>query len=98
MARDRNAELESDLRRLDRALDRIDEILRSKAPEDAHDTYVDALDANQLKAIDRIVPLLERRSKLLGLDAAPDSKAPEHGAEGPVARILAAVPGKAGGT
>ena len=91
MARDVAAEKEADLGRLDRALDRIDAILRAKAPEDAHPTYVDALDANQLKAIDRIVPLLERRSKLLGLDATPDSKAPGAASQDPDGPIVKAI-------
>lgn len=76
MARDKEQERERDIQRLDAALDRIADILAGRAPRDSHPTFIDALEGAQLKAIDRIVPLLERRAKLLGLDATQNEQPP----------------------
>ena len=73
MAIDKSAEIARDLARLERALERIDAIIAAKAPKESDPTFIAALDGAQLKAIDRIVPLLARKATLLGLDA-PEPK------------------------
>lgn len=76
---------EKDKARLDRLLDAWDRELQADP------------DIETLVLASRSLPaLLERRSKLLGLDATPDDKDRSSAAESPVKRILAAVP-KGGG-
>ncbi len=74
-------ERERDRKRLDRLLDAWD---RELGEVPGLETLVLASKA--------LVPLLERRSRLLGLDAVPDGKAQENASSPVVARILAAVP------
>lgn len=67
---------------------RIDRLLDAWERELDGDPGIEAL----VLASRSVVPLLERRSKLLGLDATSESKdAPQPG-QTPVQRILAAVP------
>jgi hypothetical protein len=60
---------------------------------------VHALETAQLKAIDRIVPLLERKASMLGYDAPRPGKDDDHNQAGSLAELerkLALVgPGKA---
>ncbi len=70
----KEAEKARDLARIEAALDKIESVMMARAPSQAHSTFVQALESVQLKAIDRIVPLLERKARLLGLDA-PEQKA-----------------------
>ena len=74
-------ERERDRKRLDRLLDAWD---RELGEVPGLETLVLASKA--------LVPLLERRSRLLGLDVVPDGKAQENASSPVVARILAAVP------
>jgi len=74
-------ERERDRRRLDKLLDAWDRELDA-------DPSLEAL----CLASKALVPLLERRSRLLGLDVVPDGKAQENASSPVVARILAAVP------
>lgn len=85
MARD--DEIRKDVARLDRALDRIDEILTQRAGRGADESEVVLLEKRQLAAIDRIVPLLKRRAETLGLDA-PARKDEDGPAESPIERML----------
>ena len=88
-----------DCGRLDRAIDECMKLIEAQVEEGQDATYADAM---RLQAADRLVKLLERRSKLLGLDAEPGQSSQQGGAETPVDRIkrmgaLAVVP-KQGGT
>ena len=98
MAVDKDAERRRDLSRLENALDLIDAIVASRAPRASDPSFVQALEGAQLKAIDRICPLLARKASLLGLDA-PEQKATEANGNGTLAELerkLALVaPGKA---
>ena len=66
----REGEIEKDLGVLGDAIDAVMGVVRKKAPGEAHESFVEALSGLQLKAIDRLVPLLERKARLLGLDQA----------------------------
>lgn len=84
-------ERDQDKATLDEAIGIVMGFLRKKPPDDSHASYLEQFSGVQLKAIDRLVPLLERRSKLLGLDATPGDK-PEPAEDRPMARVLAPVP------
>lgn len=84
---DRADEIRKDVARLDRALDRIDEILQARTGRGADESEVVLLEKRQLAAIDRIVPLLKRRAETLGLDA-PPRKDDGEATESPIERML----------
>lgn len=84
---DRDDEIRKDVARLDRALDRIDEILQARTGRGADESEVMLLEKRQLAAIDRIVPLLKRRAETLGLDA-PARKEDDAALESPIERML----------
>lgn len=85
---------------LDEAIDCLLADLKAPAPKTGDET-TDALNAIVIgkahaETAKALAILLERRSKLLGLDATPDSASASAGQPGAVQRILAAVPGKSG--
>lgn len=82
-------ERERDKARIDRLLDAWDAVIREESSDGA------APSVETLTLASRsLPPLLERRSKLLGLDAVPGEQ-PAPG-EKPMDRILKAVPGQRG--
>lgn len=82
-------ERERDKGRIDRLLDAWDAVIREESADGA------APSVETLTLASRSLPaLLERRSKLLGLDAVAGEQPPA--TDSPIKRILAAVP-KAGG-
>lgn len=82
-----DTERQRDKARLDRLLDAWDAVIREESQDGA------APSVETLTLASRSLPaLLERRSKLLGLDAEAGTGAQQSGTESPVARILAAVP------
>jgi hypothetical protein len=93
-----SAERARDVARLDAAIAVVMDFLAKKPPDESHASYLELVAGAQLKAIDRLVPLLERRSKLLGLDAPPGAaEAPKQPGslnriEDAANRRLAAVP------
>ncbi len=62
-------ERDADIRRLDSAIGRIEELLDEPINRDAQPNIVFQSKEIRLQAADRLVRLLERRAKLLGLDA-----------------------------
>jgi len=70
MAKDAETEKTRDLARIETALDKIESVMAARAPSQAHPSFVQALETAQLKAIDRIVPLLARKAAMLGYDSA----------------------------
>lgn len=99
MAKDAESEKARDLARIEAALDKIESVMMAKAPGQSHPTFVQALETAQLKAIDRIVPLLERKASMLGYDAPRPGKDDDRNQTGTLAELerkLALVgPGKA---
>ena len=83
---------DADVRRLDAAIEQVEEILNEPLPAGDVQLVV-AMNWRKirLEAADRLVALLERRAKLLGLDAKPSDAEPTKEA-GPVARIMAVRP------
>lgn len=80
MAQSKQVQVERDVARLDAAIELVEEVLSQKLPNDA-DTAPQVLKLardSRLQAADRLVSLLERRAKLLGLDA--EGKPKESGA------------------
>ena len=81
MAQSKQMQVERDVARLDIAIELVEEVLSQKLPNDS-ETAPQVLKLardSRLQAADRLVSLLERRAKLLGLDA-PDEKPKESGA------------------
>ncbi len=100
MAQSKSERVEQDVRRLDYAIELVEEVLSQKLPSEA-DTAPQVLKMardSRLQAADRLVSLLERRAALLGLDA-PEQKpgvTEQTGSLAELERKLALVaPGKA---
>lgn len=93
MAKDAEVEKAKDLSRIETALDKIEAVMAARAPAQAHSTFVQALETAQLKAIDRIVPLLQRKAAMLGYDAgkSDDSGSPKTGSLAELEKKLALV-------
>lgn len=76
--RGRESERDSDVSRLDEAIDYVLSVLRVEIPRSG-DADADAVNEavmakTKLEACKGLVPLLERRAKLLGLDATPNEQ------------------------
>jgi hypothetical protein len=99
MAHKKDSERDADLRRLDSAIAMVEEVLEAPMPGgDVAPQVLKMARDSRLQAADRLVSLLERRSKLLGLDT-PEQKPTEANGNGTLAELerkLALVaPGKA---
>lgn len=101
MAKKIDSEREADLRRLDSAIANVEEILDAPLPgSDVAPQVLKLARDSRLQAADRLVSLLERRAKMLGLDeqkeSGKDGGSPVAGTLAELERKLALVgPGKA---
>ncbi len=86
-----SSEREKDKAILDEAIGIVMGFLRKKPPEDSHASYLEQFSGVQLKALDRLVPLLERRAMLLGLDATGGTETKPAGQE---SAVVAAIRGE----
>ena len=80
LAMSNQLEIQRDKQRIDDAIERLEEVMGTGDPQAI------------ILGAKALVPLLERRSKLLGLDAPPSSGTQQSAPSEPMARILAAVP------
>ncbi|HEY3494360.1 MAG TPA: hypothetical protein VGK73_06730 [Polyangiaceae bacterium] len=60
---------DTDLGRIDSAIGLVEEVLSEALPAEGQPNVMALARETRLKAVDRLVALLERRARLLGLDA-----------------------------